>query len=246
MSGFIRPLQQALRHILRYGHLIVSPEDAFTIVVKLVQANQLGAALTVLEKINSALAFQASREQSKNDFLYVTSLRMHTLALIKFVGGEVSFSPFLMSVIEIIRDPRNSFPVDVQQKIVQELLGNMLGSALCLESIYTPISSIHLPAGADPLQKMLALRSTLMHANSYAHHYGIRLETNKVRLLLSDIEDQTAALLQPVDMSIDAIDLLIMAGASQSQVNAHASGVDLAPEHMLFYTNNRAMLISPR
>lgn len=233
--------QQALRHILRYGHLIVSPEDAFTIVVKLVQANQLDAALTVLEKIYGALAFQASREQSKNDFLYVTSLRMHTLALIKFAGGAVSFSPFLMSVIEIIRDPRNSFPVDVQQEIVQDLLGNMLGSALCLESLYTSISSIPLPADADPRQKMLALRSTLMHANSYAHHYGIRLDNNKVRLLLSDIESLTAAPLQPVDMSLDTIDLLIMAGASQSQVNAHASGFDLAPERMSFYTNNRAM-----
>ncbi len=233
--------QQALRHILRYDHLIVSPEEAFTVVVILIQAKQLAEAWTILEKIDITLAGLAEREQSEEEFLYVTSLRLHLMALVKYAGGEARFKPFLVNIRQIIAHPENRFSADAQQEIIQKFLGNMLGSALCFEGVYTSFNELPLPANANRQQQVLALRSVLLHAHSYASDYGMTLPNAKVEVLLSDIEHQIDTPIVPTDTNLATVDVLIAVGAKPALVAEFANGTALDGAALPCYTKNRAV-----
>lgn len=235
--------EQALRHIVRYGHLIVGPDDAFVVVRSLIKAKKLSEANGVLEKVDRELVNVLSRkEQGRIEFLSVASHRLHAFALVNLAGGDAPSFNFFRGIVEgVLLNPDNNFSREEQQSVLQHLLGNMLGSALCLEGKYRPIEQLNLPPDADHRQLLLSLLSALEHAESHARNHGIRLQKEKVDLLLSDIASKLDSSLSPEDRKFSNIDLLIMVGASPSLVKAYADGVALNAVKISLFTKSRAI-----
>ena len=233
--------QQALRHIVRYEHLIVTPDDAFAVVVMLIQTQRLDEARALIQKIQTALAVLADREQSQEEFLDVTCLQLHLMALVKLAGGEAYFKPFLLNIGHILRHARNGFSESAREGITLSLVGDMLGAALCFEGKYTPLAAVPLPPDADRRQRVVMLRNLLSHAHTYACDYGMTLLSDRLQLVLSDIEEQIDAPLAPTDTSLATVDVLISVGASPALVTQFVNGVALDPQALPLFTKNRAM-----
>lgn len=236
----------ALRHVVRNGRLIVDAEEAFAVIHALLQEGETEQALEVLQLVQLALNKVFEKVQSEDGvnagaLFGAVSLRLHAFSLARMAGETPPFTGFLHAVIEgFLRGPDSSFSPEDGDQILRQLIGEMIGSLLCLEGQYRPYSQLGLPDGIDPRHQLLCLLNILANAETYSEEYGIALKKEMVELLLYDIESLIATPLRPEDRRIDFIDALIQAGANPRLVESYSVGVELGDGALFFYGKNRA------
>lgn len=238
--------EEALRHVVRNGRLVVRAEEAFAVAHALTQVGENEQALEVLELIQRALnkVFERLRSEdgvNADDLLGAVNLRLHAFSLAQAAGDTPPFTPFLRAVVEgILRGQGSRFLPDEGDQILRQLTGEMLGSQLCLQGRYRPYSQLGVPGDVEIRHQLLVFLNTLAHAEMYSEHYGIALKNEVVELVLSDIGRAIDAPLQPEDRRFVFTDTLIEAGAAPGLVEAYSVGVKLGDGTLPFYKKNRA------
>ncbi|WP_043614348.1 AVAST type 1 anti-phage system protease Avs1b [Chromobacterium violaceum] len=234
--------EQALRHILRYGHLIVDPSEAFAIVRKLIEAECREEALGVLQKIDQMLHSVLTRDGVKiGDFLSAAAIKLQGYGLASHAGADTSAADFLQYVVHLVTDPRNNFSPDDGQKILSDLAGNLLGNILCVAHSYRPLAQLPIPPGTPNNAQVRSLISVLAHAQMNARDYRVRLPRDKVDILLADIASKLDDSVEFDEKSFAVVNLLIEVGATVSLVEAYSNGVTWEAETPPLFTKNRAL-----
>ncbi len=242
----LEKIEEALRHIVRNGHLIVDIEDAFIIASTLNRLGRNEEALALLEKAQHTLSsvfeqWRAEGSISRSALLNAVAYRLHGFGLASIAGGDPPISQFFGAVVKgVIRNPSNSFSVDEQSEILQVLAGELAGAQLCLQGKYRPFSQLDAPAEVDLCQQLMLFLQTLAHAEMYSRNYGIRPPRKMVDLLLLDIERTIDAPVRPEGRRFVFTRTLIDAGANPTLVEAYSSGIDLGDGALSFFKRNRA------
>ncbi|SDP98596.1 AVAST type 1 anti-phage system protease Avs1b [Ectopseudomonas guguanensis] len=233
---------QALRHILRHGHLIVEHSSAFSIVRLLIEAGHPKEAIEVLQKVDSLLQPTLTRNGVKiGEFLNAAAIRLQGWVLADQAGAEPPTADFLEYVVGLVTASRNRISPQNAQRILGDLVGNMLGTSLCIVHAYKPIAQIPLSSGVPNKFQVLSLLSILGHAYNHAQSYKVRLPRDKVGVLLEDISSKLDASLDAEEKQFDFVDLLIETGASPSLVETYAGGLEWEAGGLPLFTQHRSL-----
>ncbi len=233
---------QAQRHILRHGHLIVEPSSAFSIARLLIEAGHQKEAFEVLQKVESLLQPTLTRNGVKvGEFLNAAAIRLQGWVLADHAGAEPPTADFLEYVVGLVTAPRNSISPQDGQRLLGDLIGNMLGMSLCVGHSYKPIAQIPIPPGVPNKSQVLSLLSILGHAYNHAQNYEVRLPRDKVGMLLEDLGSKLDASLEAEEKEFGFVDLLIEAGAHPSLVGTYASGLDWEAGALPLFTKHRSL-----
>lgn len=233
---------QALRHILRYGHLIVEPSSAFSIARLLIEAGHQKEALEVLQQVDRLLLPILTRDGMKfGEYLDAASVRLQAWVLAGHAGAEPPTAEFLDYVVGLVTDPRNKISLQDGQRMLGDLIGDMLGTSMCVVHAYKPIAQIPLPPGVPNKSQALSLLSILAHAYNHAQNYEVRLPRDKVGMLLEDLGSKLDASLGPAEKQFGFVDLLIEAGAKPGLVDTYASGLDWDAVALPLFTEHRSL-----
>lgn len=131
--------------------------------------------------------------------------------------------------------------VDRSVLLGADLIGNMLGTSMCVVHAYKPIAQIPIPPGLPNRSQALSLLSILGYAYNHAQNYETRLPRDKVGMLLEDIGSKLDASLEAEDKQFGFVDLLIEAGANPSLVNTYANGLDWEASVPPLFTEHRSL-----
>lgn len=233
---------QAIRHILRYRKLIVSPLEAFAVARNLIAAEQYQDVAKILDTVERALmAALAVDEMTWNQFAFLMKLRIHLYVLAEEAGADPDTLKLVEYVRAVVMNPSNRLPAEGQQELMQAIIGDMLGAILCLRGSYKPIVKISLPAGIPSSAQATLLISVLVHARLYSRRYGIELLEAPVKLLLSDIEEKLDDTLPAKDRGFSVVNALIEVGAAPVLVKKYAGGMTLGAADIPLYTKSRAI-----
>nr|WP_120809747.1 AVAST type 1 anti-phage system protease Avs1b [Vogesella indigofera] len=234
--------EQALRHILRYGHLIVGPDEAFAIVRKLIEAGSREEALGVLQKVDQMLHSVFTRDGVRvSDFLNAAAIKLQGYGLASHAGVDQSIDRFLQHVARLIIGAQSNVPRDAGLRFWSDLVGHMMGHDLCLDHSYKPLSQRPIPTGTPNKVQVLLLISVLAHAQMHAWDYRVRLPKDKIDILLADIASKLDDSVELEEKSFAVVDLLIEVGATVSLVEAYSNGVTWEAETPPLFTKNRAL-----
>lgn len=234
--------EQALRHILRHGQLIVDPGEAFSIVRRLIEAGHPEEGVRVLRKVDTLLHSTLTRDRVKlNEYFDAASIRLQGYALADHAGAETSRDDFLEHLVRLVSDPRNNISRENGQRLLTDLIGNMLGTAVCVAHAYKPLAVIPIPPGTPDKYQALSLLSILRHAHIHARHYDARLPKDKLGMLLEDISGKVDDTLTPEEKEFGVVDLLIDACASPTLVERYAKGLEWEAGALPLYTENKSL-----
>ncbi|PTQ96496.1 trypsin-like peptidase [Paraburkholderia sp. GV068] len=236
----------ALRHVVRNGRLVVSADEAFAVANALTQKGSSEQALEVLELVQREINKVFEKMGSENgvgaqEFLSAVNHRLHAFSLAHAAGDAPSFTRFLRAITEgFLFRPNGNFSREEGSEILRQLTGEITGAQLCLQGGYRPFLSLGVPVDVDLRHQLLLFLQSLAHAEMYSEHYGIVLEREMVDLLLADIERAIDAPLLSEDRRFVFIDALIEAGARPGIVETYSVGVDMGDGALPFYEKNRA------
>ena len=238
--------ESALRHVVRNGRLVVSPDEAFAVAKALTQHGSPEHAIEVLDLVQRELnaVFEKIFSEdggSVQEFLRAVNLRLHGFSLAKAAGGDPSFKRFLRFIIErVVRGHDSNFTQEDGDEVIRQLTGEMMGARLCLEGEYQPILTLGVPVNVDLHVQLLLSLQTLVHAEMYSEHYGVALKREMVDLVLSDVEKAIKAPLRTEDQRFVFTNALIETGAAPGLVEAYSASVDMGDGTVPFYDKNRA------
>ncbi|AAP85916.1 AVAST type 1 anti-phage system protease Avs1b (plasmid) [Cupriavidus necator H16] len=234
--------EQAMRHILRYGHLIVDPSDAFAIARSLIEAGHQNEALEILQKVDSLLLPILTRDGVKvGEYLNAAAVKLQGYGLASYAGADPSTFDFLKYVIRLVKAPQNNISQEHGQKLLSDVIGNMLGNILCVAHSYKPLSQLPIPTDTPNKDQALSLISVLAYARIHARNYGTRLPRDKVEMLLADIGSKIDDSLTVDEKAFGVVDLLIEAGADAGLVEAYSNGVVWDAATLPLFTENRSL-----
>lgn len=235
-------IEQALRHILRHGQLIVDPGEAFSIVRRLIEAGHPEEGVTVLRKVDTLLHSTLTRDNVKlSEYFDAASIRLQGYALADHAGAETSRDEFLEYLVRLVRDPRNNISREDGQRLLTDLIGNMLGTAVCVAHAYKPLAKLPIPPGTPNKYQALSLLSVLRYAHIHARHYDARLPKDKLGMLLEDISGKVDDTLAPDEKEFGFVDLLIEACASPTLVERYAKDLEWEAGALPLYTENKSL-----
>lgn len=233
---------QALRHILRHGHLVVDPSSAFSIVRLLIEAGHEKEAVAVIQKVDNLLQPTLTRDGIKVDqYLNAAAMRLEGWVLADYAGAETPTAEFLEYIVGLVRAPRNNISPQDGQRLLADLIGCMLGASLCAVHSYKPLAQIPIPTGVPNKIQALSLLSILGHAYNHARNYEVRLPRDKVGMLLADIDSKLDASLGIEEKQFGFVDLLIEAGSNPSLVETYASGLEWEEGALPLFTEHRSI-----
>lgn len=238
--------QVALRHVVRHGRLVLSPDEAFVVANVLIRRGNKDDALELLELFQRELdrgffeRLVPGTSISVEEFFGAIQLRLHGHSLAHAAGAHVSFMRILRAVVEGFL-PMSDLKPDQRAEVVRHLLGEMAGAKLTLEGAYTPVKEIGLPPDVDPSHMLLMLLQIVEHAQAQARHYAISLPRHELDLLLQDVASAIDAPLKPEDRRDDLLDSLIESGAGDDLVASYSAGMDLSDLSLPLTKDNRAV-----
>ncbi|KRC70135.1 hypothetical protein ASE30_16685 [Achromobacter sp. Root83] len=238
--------QVALRHVVRHGRLVLSPEEAFAVAHALIRRGNEDDALELLEMFQRELdrgffeRLAPGTSINAGEFFSAIKLRLHGHSLAHAAGARVSFTRTIRAVVEGFL-PMSDLKPDQRAEVVRHLLGDMMGARLTLEGAYTPVKEIGLPPDVDSSHMLLMLLQIVEHAQAQARHYAISLPRHELDLLLQDVASASDAPLRPEDRRDDLLDSLIESGAGVELVASHAAGMDLGDASIPLTKENRAV-----
>jgi hypothetical protein len=238
--------QVALRHVVRHGRLVLSPDEAFVVANVLIRRGNEDDALELLDLFQRDLdrgffeKLAPGTSISAGEFFSAIKLRLHGHSLAHAAGAHVSFMRILRAVVERFL-PMSDLKPEQRAEVVRHLLGDMTGARLTLEGAYTSVKELGLPPDVDPSQMLLMLLQIVEHAQAQARHYAVSLPRNELDLLLQDVASVIDAPLEPEDRRDDLLDSLIESGAGVELVARYATGMDLGDASIPLTKENRAV-----
>lgn len=238
--------QVALRHVVRHGRLVLSPDEAFAVANVLIRHGHDDDALELLELFQRELdrgffeRLAPGTSINVGDFFSAIKLRLHGHSLAHAAGAHVSFMRTLRAVVERFL-PMSDLKSEQRAEVVRNLIGDMTGARLTLEGAYTPVRELGLPPDVDPSHMLLMLLQIVDHAQAQARHYAISLPQRELDLLLQDVASVIEAPLEPENRRDDLLDSLIESGAGVELVASYAAGMDLSDASIPLTKRNRAV-----
>jgi hypothetical protein len=238
-------IDEAMRHVIRNGRLVVSPHEAFTVVHALTRMGSQEQARLLLSKVQLSLnqVFEQweSEGSIETDLLLDTVLqRLHGFALEIAADGQPPLNRYLGAVVRgIVRGPQSPFSAEKQSEVVFRLSSTVSGALLCLRGQYRSIAQLNLPdVGPEQIQSVLL--HILECAEMNSRLYGVRLPQDKINLLLEDLGEATNALQEHRDLNFNIVDTLIETGATRQLVQNCAADIVQTNSTLTFYKANRA------
>jgi hypothetical protein len=238
--------QVAIRHVVRHGRLVLSPDEAFAVANVLIRRGNADDALKLLDLFQRELdrgffeRLTPGTSVKIEDFFNAIKLRLHGHSLANAAGARVSSMRILRAVVEGFL-PHADLTPEQRAGVVQELSGNMTGARLTLEGAYTPVKELGLPPDVDPSHMLLMLLQIVQHAQAQARHYSISPPRHELDLLLQDVASVIDAPLEPEHRRDDLLDCLIESGAGVELVASYAAGMDLGDDSIPLTKENRAV-----
>lgn len=238
--------QVALRHVVRHGRLVLSPDEAFVVANALIRCGNEDDALELLELFQRELdrgffeKIAPGTSISAGEFFGAIKLRLHGHSLAHAAGAHVSFMRILRAVVERFL-PMSDLKPEQRAEVVRHLLGDMTGARLTLEGAYTSVRELGLPPDVDPSHMLLMLLQIVEHAQAQARHYAISLPRLELDRLLQDVASVIDAPIEPEDRRDDLLDSLIESGAGVELVASYAAGMDLGDASIPLTKENRAV-----
>lgn len=233
---------QAMRHILRYGLLIVDPNQAFALTLRLTKAGRADHALSILLTVGGLLERDFYGQELKwSEYTHLTKLRIHIGVLVEKAGASSQKGLMLKEFRHTLVDPDSGVPFEHQQSMMQDVSIDMLGALLCLNDEYTPIAEVpimeEIPNGA--VAKLLIDVATAVQRYSLA--YGLAAPIGALRSLFADINVKLDDTLGADDKDISALDALIELGAPAPLISRYSSGMELGAAAIPLFTKSRAL-----
>lgn len=238
--------QVALRHVVRHGRLVLSPDETFAVANVLIRYGNEDDALELLERFQGELdrgffeRIAPGTSINAGDFFGAIKLRLHGHSLAHAAGAHVSFMRTLQAVVERFL-PLSNLKPEQRAEVVRHLIGDMTGARLTLEGAYSPVKQLGLPPDVDPSHMLLMLLQIVEHAQAQARHYAISLPRHELELLLQDVASFIDAPLEPEHRRDDLLDSLIESGAGVELVASYAAGMDLSDASIPLTKENRAV-----
>lgn len=236
----------ALRHVVRHGRLVLSPNEAFAVANVLIRRGNEDDALELLEMFQRGLdreffeRLAPGTSINAGDFFSAINLRLHAHSLAHAAGAQVSFMKTVRAVVERFL-PLTDLTPEQRAQVVLHLIGDMTGARLILEGAYKPVKELGLPPEVDPSRMLLMLLQIVQHAQAQARHYSISPPRHELDLLLQDVASVIAAPLEPEHRRDDLLDALIESGADAEIVASYAAGMDLSDASIPLTKENRAV-----
>lgn len=236
----------ALRHVVRHGRLVLSPDETFAVAHVLTRRGNEDDALELLELFQRELdrgffeRIAPGTSINAGDFFRAIKLRLHGHSLAHAAGASVSFMRTLRAVVEGFL-PLSDLTQERRDEVIRYLIGDMTGARLTLEGAYTPMKELGLPPDVDPSHMLLMLLQIVEHAQAQTRHYAISLPRHELDLLLQDVASFIDAPLEPEHRRDDLLDSLIESGADVELVASYAVGMDLSDASIPLTKENRAV-----
>jgi hypothetical protein len=238
--------QVALRHVVRHGRLVLSPDEAFAVANVLTRRGYEDDALELLELFQRELdrgffeKLAPGTSINAGEFFGAIQLRLHGHCLAHAAGANVSFMRLLRAVVERFL-PLSDLKPEQRAEVVRHLIGDMTGARLTLEGAYTSVKELGLPPDVDPSHMLLMLLQILEHAQAQARQYSMLLPRHELDLLLQDVASVIDAPLEPEHRRDDLLDSLIESGAGDDLVASYSAGMDLSDLSLPMTKSNRAV-----
>lgn len=238
--------QVALRHVVRHGRLVLSPDEAFAVAHALIRRGKEDEALELLELFQRELdrgffeRLAPGTSINAGDFFGAIKLRLHGHSLAHAAGAHVSFMRTLRAVVERFL-PLSDLKPEQRAEVVRHLIGDMTGARLTLEGAYAPLKELGLPQDVDPSHMLLILLQIVEHAQAQARYYAVPLPRHELDLLLQDVASVIDAPLEPEHRREELLDSLIESGAGVEPVARYAAGMDLSDASIPLTKENRAV-----
>ena len=209
--------QEALKHIIRYDHLIVSVPDALRLAYRLIMSNESKNALNLLEKAEVVVEKQfESPKLSISDFIILFDLKTQLILLKECAGDDGAMDAWRRFYLWSIDAINNSISDEHYFKNCKiEMTGNFSASMACLTNRYAQVSVVreYTSGSMDGLEQTL-LR-LLANYQGYCEHYRVAPNYDLLALIFADLE----ALLEEIGAEwemphIGIIDALVTLGCS--------------------------------
>lgn len=235
---------QALRHLIRNGRLIVSPLGASVVVHALIRMGSIEHAKRLLDHVQQSLdpifeRFHATGSIETDLFIWAIVQRLQGFALEYAAGGKPPAGRILTEAMHLVSACQEAFSESDLADVIANLSGSFHGARLCLDGLYLPVAQLPL-AAVPPESLVTMLLGVLIHAQGNARLYGIPLPSSAVTLLLSDLDEASERLEQPSELQLGAINILIETGASPELIRK-CGGTNVAKtQPLVLYGGNRA------
>lgn len=187
---FLGKTQEALKHIIRYDHLIVSVPDALRLAYRLIISNEPKNALDLLEKAEAVVERQFESPRLRiSDFIVLFDLKIQLILLKECAGDDDAMDAwkrFYLWSIDAIDSGISDKGTLKNCKI--EMTGNFSASMACLANRYAPVSVVreHMSGSTDGLEQTL-LR-LLANYQGYCEHYGVAPNHDLLALVFADLD----------------------------------------------------------
>lgn len=223
--------QDAMLHVVRYGHLIIDVQETLLLAFKLADLKEFHMSLELLDKAEAMLEkVDITQNESIESFLYWYELHLQLFST-RYLAGDLAAKDALWRFYAYsMKLARSGIkPESTSRAVMLEMLSCMQACTLFFEKRYTPISVIREGAPFESVEFLRTLLRMLVHYRVYCQIYDITLDNQLLQSVFTDmqtlIEESDA---DSLDCSIGVIDSAILLGAPVSLVCSVARSIKTA------------------
>lgn len=236
--------REALKHAIRFKNLIVKPEEALQIALRLIQHEYREEALKVLGLLHQRiLEAYIAKEMDLEYFIQVRRLHLRTVLFMRLAEGGGR----MRQVLSLLKHASQVFEATLTEA-PPELLETSLARVkcvgtsyfLCFHDTYTSLAKIKEMAAQVPEGFLLDVLLGLLESEESIERYNLSKDIASLSQAFSDIEELVTSGASIDRQFVPAIvDTLIQLGAPSSVVRLLAEkGEELAPQPIEIRADN--------
>lgn len=210
--------QEALKHIIRYDHLIVPVPDALRLAFQLITSGEAIVALDLLDRVGVVIERQANQNLSVEDFLTLFELQIQQGILRLHAGDAEAMNrlmAFYRSSIEVMRSSIKD--KSICEQCLSDMNSRFSAIVACLAKRYINISTLreYLPDLPADMEQVLAL--LIANYQGYCEHYGVAPNHDLLVSMFADLQVLLGEVESEREMPhIGIIDALVTLGCSSA------------------------------
>lgn len=217
--------QESLQHAVRYGRLIVPVHDALRLALQLIIADEVAAALDLLDKAEAVIERQLSTQGlTIAHFVALFELRIQLLLLRNRAGDKGAMHALVVLYDSSIEEIRDSIADEnALMHCKSDMASYFAASMVCLAARYAPVSLIrkHFKGSTAWLEQIL-LR-LLANYQAYCRHFGVAPDQSLLELVFADLRTLLEELGTEWDKpSLRIVDAIVTLGAPTALIHTLA------------------------
>lgn len=189
--------QEALKHVIRYGRLIISTPEALKIALKLIETNSYQDALELLSIIETLIDEQLDLVKNSKGISFLQFLKLYDLQLQQFclkerADDQSTYLDLIKFNFYWMKNVDDSSPNKEANKLIRsEMITYMQAARMCLSGRYMTISQIR-QCYSGPLNELI---EPLIYTTSYYRDLCNCFSISQDKKLLSKVFDDLQTLI---------------------------------------------------